>query len=344
MNAEPIHIDEFLQKAINLPVADVRTPKEYTHGHIPGAKLFSLFSNEERAEVGKMYALMGKEKALERGYDIAGARMIKYVEQASEIAMGHKILLYCWRGGMRSSSLAWLLGFSGFEVHMLEGGYKSYRRYMHDLFRRKIKLIVIGGYTGSGKTAILKSLEKSGEQVINLESFASHKGSVFGWIGEADQPSQEQFENDLGKALREIDINRRVWIEDESINIGRIQVPRDMFDQMHESPMILVETAREARVERLVKDYNNGSIPELRECFLRIRKRLGGLKTTSVIEAIEKGDFHTAADCALDYYDKAYQQLMMKRKSNLLKPIDFSGNESETAKNIIAIADRMNNL
>ncbi|NJN34457.1 MAG: tRNA 2-selenouridine(34) synthase MnmH, partial [Saprospiraceae bacterium] len=135
-------------------------------------------------------------------------------------------MLYCWRGGKRSGSMAWLLSFAGFDVATVAGGYKNYRNLVLQSFENQsLKLIILGGKTGSGKTQILKELEKKGEQIIDLEALAHHKGSAFGWIGEEKQPSSEQFENSLFEVIRKIDPTKRVWVENESRNIGTVFIP-----------------------------------------------------------------------------------------------------------------------
>lgn len=333
--------ENFLYDKENILIADVRTPLEYSLGHIPGAILFPLFSNEERAEVGRLYAIYGNEKAMEKGYEIAGKKLNQYLTEAIKIAPERILSIYCWRGGMRSASLAWLLGFSGFEIHVLEGGYKAYRSYCRSSYAIKPQMILLGGYTGSGKTEILSYLEKKGEQVINLEELSNHKGSAFGWIGEGSQPSQEQFENNLADRWRRLDPNKTVWLEDESINIGNIQIPRPLFSQMEHAPVIVLEAEKSLRVERLVRDYQSASKQDLLIVFNRISKRIGLGRCREAIEAIERNELHSAADIALAYYDKAYATQLMKRPSNKLYPLEYSVNLEVLTNRILDYRSRI---
>jgi tRNA 2-selenouridine synthase len=325
---EPIRQDpeNFLKEKVNIPIADVRTPLEYSRGHIPGATLFPLFSNEERAEVGKLYALYGHERAIERGYELAGQKLKYYLNEAFKLASGSRLAIYCWRGGMRSASIAWLLGFAGFRIHILDGGYRAYRRYCRTSFSKSARIIIVGGYTGSGKTEILHSLEKRGEQVINLEALSHHKGSAFGWIGENSQPSQEQFENNLADQWQKLDLSKNIWIEDESINIGRIQVPRPIFTQMELAPVIIIETEKKQRIQRLVKDYQWGTKEDLILVFNRISKRIGSSNSKQAIEAIEKNELQFAAEIALVYYDKTYAELLKKRHNQHCYSLEYNDN------------------
>ena len=313
MHAEIHTIESFLEKTVRVPVADVRTPMEYEKGHIPGARLYPLFSNEERAEIGKLYALKGHDTAVQKGMEMVGPRLNRYVDHAQAMAPDKEILLYCWRGGMRSASLGWLLQTAGFKVGLLEGGYRTYRRYLHALFEKRYRLYIIGGYTGSGKTSMLEKLREKGEQVINLERLAAHKGSTFGWIGEHDQPSQEQFENELGWEWMKLDPGCVTWLEDESINIGKVQIPLPLFRLMQHSQMILLKTGIESRIEKLVSDYSMDSKDALVFCFQQLEKRMGGERSGEAIKAVQTGDFRTAAFIALQYYDKAYGKLLDKR-------------------------------
>jgi len=317
---EPIRIDpeNFLRITNGGTIADVRTPLEYSKGHIPGAYLFPIFTNEERAELGKLYALYGGEKAVEKGYQIARPKLNNYVKEANRISPSRCLSIYCWRGGMRSASLAWLLGFSGFNIEILEGGYKAYRRFCHNSFEKPSRIVLLGGYTGTGKTELLSNLEKNGEQVINLEALSNHKGSAFGWIGENQQTSQEQFENNLAEKWKKLDPGRTIWMEDESINIGKIQIPRPIFTQMEEAPIIVMETDRNTRIDRLVRDYQSATKEELITVFNRIRKRIGMRNSQLAIDALERNELQIAAAIALEYYDKVYaEKLKMRNNGNL---------------------------
>ncbi len=286
---------------------DVRSPSEFAQGHIPGAKNLPLFTDEERAEVGTLYKQVSPEKAFMRGLDIAGAKMSWFVREAFRLAPEKNVGVHCWRGGKRSSSVGTLLQFSGFEVNVLEGGYKAFRNFcLTDFSERKTNFIVLGGKTGSGKTEILHVLKQLGEQVVDLEGLAHHKGSAFGALGEEAQPTVEQFENNLFAELRPLDPNRRVWVENESRSIGKMLIPAGVWEQIKAAPLVHLEMPFELRVERLQGDYAHFAPEELEACVLKIEKRMGGQHVKAALEAFRSGDVHRATAIALEYYDRTY--------------------------------------
>jgi len=218
----------------NYLIIDVRSPDEYGHAHIPNAFSLPLFTNEERAEIGTTYKQKSREAAIKLGLPFFGTKMQNMIEQAEgwaanyEKTNGNKptILVHCWRGGMRSAAVAWLLDLYGFKTEQLTGGYKAYRNWVLAQFEKNYSMKVLGGYTGSGKTEILLQLQKSKIPVIDLEGLANHKGSAFGALGQNEQASQEQFENNLAGALFHISAaNPFFWIEDESQRIGTNMLP-----------------------------------------------------------------------------------------------------------------------
>ncbi|NNK80697.1 MAG: tRNA 2-selenouridine(34) synthase MnmH, partial [Flavobacteriales bacterium] len=223
----------------NTPLLDVRSPAEFTSGHILGAISFPLFTDVERADVGTLYKQMSREAAIKRGLELIGPKMVSMIEQAESLN-SRTFRLYCWRGGMRSRSVAWLLETYGFNCQVLEGGYKSYRKTTNELIEDELKLIVLSGLTGTRKTAILKALKEKGEQVIDLENLAGHQGSSFGNLENTEQPSTEQFHNLIFDSCRNLDSNRPVWIEDESFMIGRCALPQSLYNLKESSPHIVL--------------------------------------------------------------------------------------------------------
>ncbi|HEV3250035.1 MAG TPA: tRNA 2-selenouridine(34) synthase MnmH, partial [Puia sp.] len=196
MAIEKLNIEDFLSLSQSHPVVDVRSPGEYIHAHIPGAYNLPLFNDEERKTVGTLYKQQGRENAIKTGLDIFGLKMSRMVEEVENFAgKGRIILIHCWRGGMRSAGVAWLMDLYGFRVYTLTGGYKKFRRYVLETFSMPLHFKILGGYTGSGKTRVLKELEKQDELIIDLEEIAQHKGSAFGALEGKAQPSQEMFEN-----------------------------------------------------------------------------------------------------------------------------------------------------
>jgi tRNA 2-selenouridine synthase len=298
--------DFFLQKALNCPVLDVRSPAEYESGHIPGSLNLPLFTNEERAIVGTLYKQQGPNPAMIHGLEIVGPKMADFVRVAQKMAPHGELLVYCWRGGKRSGSMAWLFENAGMTVNTLRGGYKAYRNHVLNGFNKPFKFKVVGGETGSGKTDILHTIGQRGHQIIDLEAIAKHRGSAFGSLGLPQQPSVEQFENNLFTALEQLNIDRPIWIEDESKSIGRVYIPKDFWQLKVNAPVYLISIPFELRVQRLLKDYGHFSKEELAESINKIAKRLGGLDTQLALAAIENGDLAETARIALKYYDKCY--------------------------------------
>ncbi|WP_276498790.1 tRNA 2-selenouridine(34) synthase MnmH [Pontibacter litorisediminis] len=332
-----ISIQEFLQKAEQLPVLDVRAPKEYAVGHIPSAHSFPIFDDAERAVVGTAYKQQGHDPAVLIGLDLFGPKMSRFVQEAEQLAKDKELLVHCWRGGMRSSAMAWLLGFSGYKVHLLKGGYKAYRRLMHEQFEKPRRLLVLSGLTGSGKTDLLPHLQQLGQQTVDLEGLASHKGSAFGSIGMPPQPSTEHFENLLGMELLKLNQEQPLWLEDESLSIGRVQMPKPLFDRMQQAPTVVLQVPRQLRVQKLAHEYCRTEKSVLEASILRIRKRLGGLATKEAIVAIEAGDMEKMVSIALSYYDKAYTYDLAKKQQVL--PLELPGlNPEENAALVVAFA------
>ncbi|MFT3885813.1 MAG: tRNA 2-selenouridine(34) synthase MnmH [Flavobacteriales bacterium] len=309
---QALSIAEFL--APDTPVIDVRSPGEFERGHIPGAHPLPLFSDAERAIIGTLYKQQGRDAAVLEGLRIVGPKLAAIVEQARALAFDGRIRVHCWRGGERSGSVAWLLGKAGFPaVHTLRGGYKAFRAHVLRELERPPDLCVLGGYTGTGKTAVLGHLQRSGEQVIDLEALARHKGSAFGAIAGTPQPTTEHFENLLWQAIRGLDPQRHVWIEDESPMIGHVRVPNSLIVRMRRSPLYFAEMPAAERVERLMQDYGQVPSEVLAENVLRIQKRLGPQHAKAALEALAAGDLRTVASIALRYYDKAYLRGLAER-------------------------------
>ncbi len=317
-------------------VIDVRTPAEFEKGHIPGAINIPLFSNEERVVVGTAYKQVNPEEALMKGLDFVGPKMTSYIREAKNMCPNRKVLVHCWRGGKRSFSMGWLLGIAGFDVMTLEGGYKAYRNFIHQAFsEKKLNMLVLGGRTGCGKTSILHAIEKKEQQFIDLEGMANHKGSAFGGIGENPQPTIESFENYLYETIRKFDTEKIIWLENESRNIGRVFIHEGFWKQFKKAPLINIELPFDRRVEHLVEQYGQSSIPDLKDSFKKIQKRLGGLSYQEAIEALDRGEIDVAASIALSYYDKSYQYMLENNETPDIHLINF---ESESFD---VIADRL---
>ncbi|MEZ4755288.1 MAG: tRNA 2-selenouridine(34) synthase MnmH [Flavobacteriales bacterium] len=316
-------ITEFLGPGRTSPILDVRSPGEFARGHIPGAVNMPLFSDAERAVVGTMYKQTGRDAAVLEGLRIVGPKLAALVEHANELAPDRTVRVHCWRGGERSGSVAWLLDKAGFtEVHTLRGGYKAFRAFVLGSFERPPGLHVLGGYTGTGKTELLRDLKGLGEPVIDLEALANHKGSSFGMLGEAPQPSQEHFENLLWAALRDVGSARRVWLEDESRKIGRVLLPASLYDALRASMLFFVDMPQEERVLRLVKDYGRYPREELAAAVQRIAKRIGPQHAKVALEALSAGDLASVARITLNYYDRTYAHGLLQRDGSRVVKVE----------------------
>lgn len=293
------------------PLLDVRSPSEYHQGHIPGAHSLPLFSDQERAQVGTLYKQTGKNAAVKLGLQIVGPKLAALVEEAEKLGT-KTVRIYCWRGGMRSSSLAWLLTTAGFHCTLLTGGYKAFRRWTLSQFQKHYPLHVIGGLTGSGKSELLKELEHK-EQVIDLEEIANHRGSSFGHLGASPQPTPEHFENILAWQLSRCDLNKTIWIEDESRTIGTCRIPNPFWEQMSHAPLLWLNCTKEQRVARLLRDYGGYPAEALIKATERIAKKLGPLRTKEIVESIHNQNLEFAISSILDYYDRSYAYACQKR-------------------------------
>ena len=323
----PIAISDLIGLKDPVPLADVRTPAEFAHGHVPGAFNLPLFSDEERVSIGTTYKQVGKEAAILLGFDFTGNKWSGFIREAMKMAPEKKIAVHCWRGGMRSGAMAWALNLYGFEVYQLEGGYKQYRKWVLDQFEATYSLFVLGGMTGSGKTRILEELRTLGEQVIDLEELAQHRGSSFGSMNKLVQPTQEQFENDLASQLNALDKQRRIWVEDESSSIGKRMIPRTFWDQMVTSFLIDINVPVEQRVEALVQEYGSLDKDFLIECTERIRKRLGLDQAKNAIMAIKEGRIADFIRVVLIYYDKTYRSSLTRRDAGRVLNVDLENIE-----------------
>ena len=353
MPAEKITIQQFIEMKGNIPVLDVRSPGEYVHAHIPGAFSMPLFTDEERKIIGTAYKQESKQMAIKIGLDYFGTKMRKMVEEAEDILSGYtlkasfnkedsnngqqetrSVLVHCWRGGMRSAGVSWLLELYGFKVFTLIGGYKAYRNWVRDQFEKSYKINILGGYTGSGKTLVLEELKRLQFPIINLEELAHHKGSAFGALGEPGQPSQEMFENLLASELflqsnlqTETNLNgaeNTIYIEDESQRIGLLQIPMPFWtNNMRCNPVLFLEIPFEERLNYLTAEYGKFEKEKLVNAVIRIQKRLGGLETKNAINFLLENNYKECFRILLTYYDKWYLKGLNNREnlSSLLNKI-----------------------
>jgi tRNA 2-selenouridine synthase len=315
----------FLNQAESRLLLDVRSPGEFADGHVPGAISFPLFSDEERSIVGTLYKQEGKDPAFLKGLEFTGPKMADYVRRAKEMSPEAKIAMYCWRGGMRSGSMAWLLEAAGMDVLLLEGGYKAFRHaVLHDAPLPE-KMVVIGGFTGSRKSEILRCFPLLGHTILDLEALASHRGSSFGNIALPPQPRQEQFENLVFMALLKHNPAMVLWLEDESKAIGKLRIPDSLHAAMRSSRIYFTEKTHEERLQHITASYGKESTDELKEAMQRIGKRLGGLALKEAMEFLELGNIRAAAAISLRYYDKTYRFGLEQRDPKLVRRLNCAG-------------------
>ena len=319
------------------PIVDVRTPSEFVQGHWPGAVNIPLFTDDQRHQVGLTYKQQGRLAAIELGLQLCGPALAELSAALTRTAAGSSgpLRLYCWRGGMRSNSMAWLAGLSDHPAMVLEGGYKSYRRWVLDRFNQTWPLHVLGGRTGTGKTDLLLELNRRGVGVVDLEGLANHRGSSFGNLGLPEQPTSEQYENMLAERLENLRDNgaTEIWLEAESIQVGRCRIPKGLFDQMRTAPVLEIQRCERERVERLVGVYSCHGKAELSEATERIQKRLGPQRTRQALEAIASENWSVACQAMLDYYDSCYDREL--ERSPVRTTVNLQGFDTQQSARLL---------
>ncbi|MDY0360775.1 MAG: tRNA 2-selenouridine(34) synthase MnmH [Desulforegulaceae bacterium] len=320
MTFSSINPIEFIKKSKNELIIDVRSPLEYQRGHIPGALNIPIFDNEQRKDIGTIYKKSGKKEAVLKGIFYVQPKLYSFVNQIYSLLPDEskEIFVYCQRGGMRSESFSWLLHTSGFNVSRLDSGYKNYRQVVLDTFDKKMEFILLGGKTGCGKTDILHELEKKGEQVLDLEKIACHKGSAFGDLGQDKQPSPQQFENNLFKKLFEFEETKPVWVENESPGIGGLFIPLGIRNNMKNAFLINIEIPLDERVKRITKEYGKFETRLLQERLKKITRKLGADNLKKADFFLLNGKLEETIEILINYYDKGY--------SHYMKKIDFHEN------------------
>jgi tRNA 2-selenouridine synthase len=301
-----LSIKEYLESVRNFPTLDVRSPSEYEHAHIPSSSNLALLNNDERKLIGTTYKNSGNQAAVIQGYQLVGPKFSQYIEEALKISPDKNINVYCWRGGLRSNIMAFVLQTAGFKVNLLKGGYKAFRNWSAEALSEERKIKVIGGKTGSGKTLIIEHLRKMSEQVINLESLANHRGSAFGSMGQVAQVSNEQFENLLAMEWKDLNPNKTLWLENESRTIGSNVIPLSIFNQMQKAITFDVQLPIEERINYIVKEYGYFNQTELANNTSKLQKRLGNLRLQQALEFLSDGNIREWAIMMLEYYDKTY--------------------------------------
>lgn len=369
MPIEKIEIETFLKLSKDFPVLDVRSPGEFAHAHLPAACSVPLFTDDQRKIIGTAYKKQSRKIAVEIGINYFSERMksvqketVKIVEEwrnhhpadPSKKIDHSTLLVHCWRGGMRSETVAWLLNLYGYDVYVLKGGYKVFRRWALKQLEKEYQFHILGGYTGSGKTEVLKEMMKEGKPVIDLEGLANHRGSSFGSLGQNAQPSQEMFDNLLalelfkyqkvfGPQAEEEDSNSAsqsiIWLEDESRHIGSVGFAPAFWEQMRNSPVYFIDVPFEERLKFIVSTYGEFDKEKLVTCILNIQKRLGGLDTKNALQFLEEGNVKDCFGILIRYYDKLYGNGLIKRENStsVLNKIPCVSVDSNNAKLLLSV-------
>ncbi len=293
---------------------DMRSPSEFANGAIPGAINIPLLDDAERGEVGTIYKLTGPEEAKQQGLAIVSAKLPALVGSIrAQYKGGRTVVVYCWRGGMRSKSVVGILEIMGIPAYQLLGGYKAYRRHVLETlesFDLKPTVVTLCGSTGVGKTTLLALLKEQGVPVIDLEKLANHRGSVFGSVGLGKPATAQNFDALILRELLRYNDAPYIMVECESKRIGNVYIPEPLFAAMKKGPKLLAYADIETRVTRLIEEYldvYNSRGDEIRASIQALRARLGAVKTDRLSAAFAAGEVREVVRTLLtDYYDPLY--------------------------------------
>ena len=301
-------------------VIDVRAPSEFAIDHIPGAINLPVLSDDERAEVGTIYKQIDPFTARKRGAVLTNRNIAAHIETLNAHAKDWRPLVYCWRGGQRSGSMALVMNEIGWPVSIISGGYKAYRRHIQEQLNRilpQIQLIVLAGPTGCGKTKLLKRLQEHGHQILDLEALAGHRGSLLGQEPDESQPSQKLFESRLFEALSQLDLTKPILIESESSKIGEVHVPQALFQNLITSRVIAFTCDRSKRAAFLLEQYQHlTQHPEITQQLIqRLEFRHGKKQIAHWVKLIEARCWDQLAESLLEqHYDPAYDRSQKRLK------------------------------
>jgi tRNA 2-selenouridine synthase len=305
-------------------IIDARTPAEFADDHIPGAINCPVLSDEERVTVGTLYKQVSPFEARKVGAALVAKNIAHHLEtHFATHPKSWRPLIYCWRGGQRSGAMSIILAQVGWAAHKLEGGYKTYRRHVLDQLDAlpgQFTFRVICGATGSGKSRLLAALAETGAQVLDLEGLAQHRGSVLGGLPLQDQPSQKWFDTTLVQTLQSFDASKIVYVEAESNKIGRLALPAALFEAMHTSECLLLDTTPEARIKLLLQDYrhliaNPALLTEKLQVLLPFH---GHQRLEHWNDLIQAEDFAALVSELLEqHYDPSYLRALCKHYTRL---------------------------
>ncbi|HYG54531.1 MAG TPA: tRNA 2-selenouridine(34) synthase MnmH [Burkholderiales bacterium] len=305
-------------------VIDTRSPAEFAEDHVPGALSAPVLDDAERTLVGTLHKQVSPFEAKKAGAALVAKNIAGHVERLfREKSKDWKPLVYCWRGGKRSGAMAHVLREIGWPAETLPGGYRSYRRWVVEELREKpmqFRFIVIHGPTGSGKSRKLAALAAAGEQVLDLEGLAAHRGSVLGHLPDTPQPTQKWFESQLLAVLRALDPSRPVYVEGESRKIGEVQIPEALIERMRASECIVVETDLETRVTLLLDEYRHfladrAALEAQLDCLAALHGREKIAEWKSLAARGEWREF--VRRLLVQHYDPAYRRSSFRNFSRL---------------------------
>lgn len=332
-------------------IIDVRSPAEFAEDHIPGAVNLPVLSNEERAEVGTTYKQVSTFLARRAGAAHVARNVALHLETFfADQPPRAQFLIYCWRGGMRSGSMATIVSQVGWRTTLLQGGYKTWRRAVSNGLRddgQALNLVLVDGQTGTAKTDILHSAAKQGAQVLDLEGLANHRGSVFGGMGDGSQPGQKLFESRLWAALQELDSDKPILVEAESNRIGKREIPKRVWKAMQAAPSITVEASQQARARYLTRAY--GDIIANPERILQSIDALRKFHAKTIIsewrEMVASGAYEQLAlELIRDHYDAMYKRSRQRRAGKRLQSIRLDAlDEADIAAAASTLIGMINN-
>ncbi|TGY89226.1 tRNA 2-selenouridine(34) synthase MnmH [Marinicauda algicola] len=326
-------------------IIDVRSPAEFEEDHVPGAVNLPVLDDEERARVGTIYKQVSRFEARRLGAALVAKNIAGHLETAlADKPAGYSPLIYCWRGGQRSGSMALIMTQVGWPATTLKGGYKTYRAHVQHALYEGMELppvILLDGNTGTGKTALLPLLEERGVQALDLEAIACHRGSIFGGLGLDAQPSQKGFESRLWHALSRLDTARPVVIEAESSKVGLRSVPPVLWKAMEAAPRIEISAPPQARADHLVAAYPELlSNPErLEACLTALKPLVGGAMIEEWRALAGQGRFADLARGLMEtHYDPAYARSRARIGGEFLATLDT---DRLDADGLARLADRV---
>lgn len=313
MNPRIVSAQEALERLDDFDsILDARSPSEFAEDHLPGARSMPVLDDEQRAAVGTQYK---QEPFLARrmGAALVAENIARHLQgPLSEHDRDWQPLVYCWRGGQRSNSLATILARVGWKVGLLEGGYKAFRGRLLEVLPTMVEQFdfrVVCGVTGSGKTRFLDALSRAGQQILDLEGLACHRGSLLGAMPDAPQPSQKQFETRIWNALRRLDAGRPVYVESESKKVGNVQVPDVLMQRIRTSTCVTLELGLEHRVALLCEEYAHffQARDPLRAQLQKLVALVGHEQVAKWIEQVDSGDWAQLVESLLAlHYDPSY--------------------------------------